>query len=144
MRSPPLMYSMTKKRWSCVWKQLCMLVRKGDFFCSANTLRSFSVHSTSSSCTTKSFLRLLMAYTSFVVLCSARNTCGKCNIIISHGFRSNTVYAEIFVGEIFRGVKFSWLLDGRWLLSSEKSYACVDTTFTTTYGKLLLKKRWFV
>ena len=31
----------------------------------------------------------------------------------------------------------------RWLLSSEKSYACVDTTFTMTYGKLLLEKRWF-
>ena len=77
----------------------------------------------------------------------------------------HTVYAEIFVGEIFcglnfRGFKFSWLkpptkigrhknfatltvcLMERWLLSSEKSYASVDTTFTMAYGKLLLEKRW--
>ena len=73
-----------------------------------------------------------------------------------------TVYAEIFVGEIFHGlnfcgVKFSWLKPPtkiccheifatltvcaieRWLLSSEKSYVYVDTMFTTTYGKLLLE-----
>ena len=78
----------------------------------------------------------------------------------------NTIYAEIFVGEIFRGlnfrgIKFSWLkpptkicrhenfailtvcVMQQWLLSSEKGYACLDTTFTVTYGKLLLEKCWF-
>ena len=58
---------------------------------------------------------------------------------------------EIFHGLFFHGVKFSWLKPPmkighhenfatltvcsmeRWLLSSEKSYVCVDTTFTTKY-----------
>ena len=75
IRSPPLMYSMTKKRWSLVWKQEWRPVRKGGFFCIANTFRSFRVHSTSSSWMIKSFFKLLMAYTSRVPLCSARNTC---------------------------------------------------------------------
>ena len=72
-----------------------------------------------------------------------------------------TIYAEIFVGEIFRRLNFCgwshprkfaainilppWQLAqwkyGYWV--QKKSYACVDTTFTTTYGKLLLKKHWF-
>lgn len=61
MRSPPLTYSMTKKRCSDVWKQEWRLVRKGGLPCMASTLRSFIVHSTSSSCTIRSFFKLLMA-----------------------------------------------------------------------------------
>ena len=73
-----------------------------------------------------------------------------------------TVYAEIFMGEIFRVLNFrGWsrpqklaatkiflpldsLLDGKMAAEfRKKSYACVDTTFTTC-GKLLLEKRQFV
>ena len=36
------------------------------------------------------------------------------------------------------------LLDGKMATEFlKKSYACMDITFTTTYGKLLLEKRWF-
>ena len=98
----------------------------------------------------------LLYLVSYMYICTVHIQFSKCS----------TVYAEIFMGEIFcvlnfRGVKFSWLKSptkigchknfatltvcsmDRWLLSSEKSYACMDTTFTTTYGKLLLEKRWF-
>ena len=75
MRSPPLTYSMTRKRCSLVWKLEWKPVRKGGFFCSDKTCRSLSTPSTSSSFTMRSFFMLFMAYTSFVALCSARKTC---------------------------------------------------------------------
>jgi hypothetical protein len=61
IKSPPLMYSMTKKRWLVVWKQEWSPVRNGGFSWRARTLRSLSVHSTSSSWTIRSFFKLLMA-----------------------------------------------------------------------------------
>ena len=77
MRSPPLIYSITKNRWSRVWKQEWRDVRKGGLPRRARTLLSLRVHSTSSSCTTKSFFNDFIAYTSLDALCSARNTCSE-------------------------------------------------------------------
>ena len=71
------------------------------------------------------------------------------------------MYVMYHICRNFRGVKFLWLKPPtkigrhgnfatltvcsmkRWLLRSEKSYACMDTMFTTAYGKLMLEKRWF-
>ncbi len=77
MRSPPFTYSMTRNKCSLVWKLECKPVRNGGFFCSDKTCRSFSTPSTSSSSIIKSFFMLLMAYTSLVLLCSAKNTCER-------------------------------------------------------------------
>jgi len=57
-----------------VWKQECSLTRNGGLLLSASTRFSINTQSTSSSWTTTSFLRTLMAYSSSVPLRSASST----------------------------------------------------------------------